>query len=115
MTQRAYDALLDIKKVTGNEKYLMTSTNHNHIRPSRLDTTFNRLLNAAGLKGKNESYGVHTLRHTFASMLFDKGCDVKVVSELLGHANTKITENTYIHILNKHKIKAIKTLDTFVD
>ena len=107
--------MLDIKKVTGNEKYLMTSTNHNHIRPSRLDTTFNRLLNAAGLKEKNESYGVHTLRHTFASMLFDKGCDVKVVSELLGHANTKITENTYIHILNKHKIKAIKTLDTFVD
>lgn len=115
MSERAYNALLDIRKVTGNEEYLMTSSNHKHIRPTRMNETFNGLLETAGVKGKDESYGVHTLRHTFASMLFDKGCEVKVVSELLGHSNTKITENTYIHIIKKHKIKAIKSLDTYTD
>ena len=115
MTQRSYDALIDIKKVTGNEKYLMTSSNHKHIRPSRLDKTFNGILHTAGITNEGETYGVHTLRHTFATMLFDKGCEVKVVSELLGHANTKITENTYIHVIKRHKIKAMKMLDSFTD
>ena len=115
MSQKAYEALMEMKKVTGNEEYVMTSSNHNHIRPSRIDTTFNQLLNAAGLKKEDESYGVHTLRHTFASMLFDKGCEVKIVSELLGHANTKITENIYIHIIKKHKVKAMQLLDSFTD
>jgi site-specific recombinase XerD len=59
--------------------------------------------------------GLHSLRHTFATMLFSNGCEVKVVSELLGHSNTKITENIYIHVIQQQKVKAIKSIDKFSD
>ena len=57
--------------------------------------------------------GMHTLRHTFATMLFENGCSIKIVSELLGHCDTRVTENTYIHIIQKQKIKAIEDLDKY--
>lgn len=38
----------------------------------------------------------HTLRHTFASHLNEKGTDILVIQSLLGHATTRSTE-VYIH------------------
>lgn len=55
--------------------------------------------------------GMHTLRHTYASLLFDNDIDIKVISELLGHASIAITEQTYIHLTKKRKAKAIKTIE----
>jgi integrase len=40
----------------------------------------------------------HTCRHTFASILIDQGRDVAFVSQQLGHANTKTTWDTYVHL-----------------
>jgi site-specific recombinase XerD len=48
-------------------------------------------------------------------MLFANGCDVKVVSDLLGHSDTKITENIYIHLLQQQKVKAIQGIDEYSD
>lgn len=39
----------------------------------------------------------HTLRHTFATRCVEVGFDVKTLSEILGHANTNITLNQYVH------------------
>lgn len=55
--------------------------------------------------------GTHSLRHTFASVLFANGTDVKTVSELLGHASIQITLNTYIHLIGKPKHGAVAKLD----
>lgn len=41
----------------------------------------------------------HDLRHTHASLLLANGENVKVVSERLGHANIRITLDTYAHVL----------------
>ena len=43
-------------------------------------------------------WGTHILRHTFATNCYHKGCDVKILSKLLGHADVNITYNTYIHL-----------------
>jgi integrase len=40
---------------------------------------------------------LHGLRHTAATLLLDAGTPVKVVSEMLGHANASITLNIYAH------------------
>ena len=42
--------------------------------------------------------GTHSFRHTFATNCYYRGCDVKVLSKLLGHADVSITYNTYIHL-----------------
>ena len=111
MTEKAFIALSELQKITGEYEYLITSANGERIRPTRLDRTFYQILSAINLK----KVGVHTLRHTFATMLFNNGCEVKVVSDLLGHSNTKITENIYIHLIQQQKVKAIKSIDRYSD
>ena len=50
-------------------------------------------------KEANVDYrSVHTLRHTFAANWYNRGCDVKILSKLLGHADVSITYNIYIHL-----------------
>lgn len=45
-----------------------------------------------------EYYGQHVFRHTFATNCYNKGCDVKLLSKFLGHADVTITYNIYIHL-----------------
>ena len=111
MTEKAFLALSELQKITGEYEYIITSSKGERIRPSRLDRTFHLMLDEIGL----QHVGVHTLRHTFATMLFHNGCEVKVVSELLGHSNTKITENIYILVIQEQKVKAIQSIDKFSD
>ena len=56
-------------------------------------------------------WGAPHNRHSFASNLFKKGVDVKVVSELLGHADIKTTYNIYIHLMSDVKQSAIQALE----
>ena len=39
----------------------------------------------------------HMLRHTFATTCLQAHCDIKTLSELLGHANAEITLKRYVH------------------
>jgi integrase len=52
------------------------------------------------VSGENRSrVSPHTLRRTFGSDLLNRGLRLEVVSRLLGHANTTITERAYAHLL----------------
>lgn len=113
LSMKAIEALEQLKKQTGEDPYIITSKNHIQIAPSRMDRTFNCILRNVGISKQGEQFGVHDIRHTFASMLFSNGCDVKIVSELLGHVDTKITENIYIHLIQQQKVNAIQSIDLY--
>jgi integrase len=50
-------------------------------------------LKAAGIR----AIRIHTLRHTFATLLVESGVPLLTVSRQLGHADNGTTANTYAH------------------
>lgn len=42
----------------------------------------------------------HTLRHSFATTMLEKGVNIRVLQELMGHADVKTTE-MYTHVMDK--------------
>lgn len=89
---------------------IVCSSKGTMVTHQRVERTFTRILSNVGI----EQAGPHSLRHTFASMLFAQKTDVKTVSELLGHASIQITLNTYIHLIGDPKHSAVAKLDAAI-
>ena len=53
----------------------------------------------------------HSLRHSYASLLFQSGADIKTVQELLGHADINTTSQIYIHVFPETKKDAVNLLN----
>lgn len=56
---------------------------------------------------------IHSLRHSFATHLIEKGTDVTMIQKLLGHNDIKTTL-IYLHTSNKDLLKIISPLDDLV-
>lgn len=70
--------------LTGTERYM---------EPRTLQYRMEHYTKACGLEGVH----FHTLRHTFATRCVEVGFEIKSLSEILGHSNTTITLDRYVH------------------
>ena len=61
--------------------------------------------------GANDNLTFHSIRHSFATRLLERGADIKTISELLGHRSIQITLDIYSHVSNDLKQKTIALLD----
>jgi len=81
-----------------------TTINVNNLRYR----TWKRLLERAGLPATTR---IHDLRHSAATLLLSRGVPIKVVSEMLGHADVSITLSVYAHVLPDMQDKAADAMD----
>lgn len=89
-------------------KYLFESEQTKEAYPARtVQQVFYNAKNRAGIK---KEVGIHSLRHSFATHLLDKGTDIKYIKELLGHFNIKTTER-YLHVSKKQLINIVSPFD----
>ncbi len=65
---------------------------------------------AAAKSGILKIVMMHTLRHSFATHLMEKGTDLRYIQNLLGHESIKTTE-IYTHITKKGLDKIENPLD----
>jgi integron integrase len=79
-----------------------------HIHPSCLQKETKRAALAAEFTKK---VTVHTLRHSFATHLLEKGYDIRTIQELLGHTSVQTTM-IYAHVATKNKLGVKSPLDT---
>lgn len=87
--------------------YVLTGTER-FMEPRTLQYRLGKYTRACGLEGVH----FHTLRHTFATRAVEVGFEIKSLSEVLGHANTTITLDRYVHSSMKLKRDNMSKLAT---
>ena len=73
-----------------------------------LKNSFHTVLKKAGI----ENFRFHDLRHTVATRLAEKGIDLVVVKEILGHSKIETTMR-YAHAVPERKLQAIEVLNSY--
>lgn len=65
-----------------------------------------RIIRASGVNTKGRHSGAHSLRHSLASNLLDKGIILPVISSVLGHGNTESTMQ-YLRVDTKNLLQCV--------
>jgi len=60
--------------------------------------------------GITKRVSCHTFRHSFATHMLENGVNIRVVQELMGHADVKTTE-IYTHVMEKDLTAVQSPLD----
>ena len=79
------------------EGYLFLNSEGNSLKVERTRVFFRRYRRKAKIDDK---FVVHSLRHSFATDLIERGADILEVKELMGHSNIRSTME-YIHVAKK--------------
>lgn len=81
----------------------------------RCTNKYNRLEKAAAKKEKRDpillpSFSAHNLRHTFCTRLCENESNLKVIQDIMGHADIKTTMDIYAECTHEKKQEAVSNL-----
>lgn len=92
------EMLLPLVQSTDVDDFVFQSTRGGRAQVRTLEGVWHRAVKAARRDRRlHKSPTVHSLRHTYASMMLAQGMSIWELSLVLGHASVKITEDTYAH------------------
>lgn len=104
--------LKELQKPTSDAEYLFaTSQNAPAVSYYNMYRAFNLICKNCGIQDIDEKIGLHSLRHTFISMMCRKGVDKMVIASIVGQSDTKTIERVYYHVSQEEKDKAMRTVE----
>lgn len=92
------------------EQVCALADDHRLLGLNAFDKRFRTLVTQAGMAGVT----FHDLRHHFATALHHLGVQKATTSQLMGHSNSRITEEVYTHVLPEDMDRAIEKLDEYL-
>ncbi len=78
-----------------------------HVQESGLQKAVKRAAHRARI---DKRVTCHTLRHSFATTMLENGTNIRMLQELMGHADVKTTER-YTHVMDKDISRITSPLD----
>jgi integrase len=90
---------------------LMVYEDGRQLHPDTVTRKFNRLVDVAGVR----RIRLHDVRHTYATLSLDAGVAMKIVSDRIGHADTAVTGQIYVHRSTGHDQDAAKLMANMIE
>lgn len=88
------------------EAPLFISRNHRRLSNRQIERDLGKWLKVAGIEGH---YSPHALRHTFGTELYGKTNNIRLVQELMGHADISTTQ-IYTAVTKEQMAAAVELL-----
>jgi integrase/recombinase XerD len=117
VTETAKEAVFRYRETLGEEKganrYLFPAEGEaGHLARQVFARDLKRLAGRAGLAA--DKLSPHVMRHAFATHLLQNGADLRIVQQLLGHADISTTQ-IYTHVLDERAKAMVRDLHPLND
>lgn len=114
---RVIPLLSPVRNVLQKERLGLIFHNKNGgpLDSTAIDRLWEKFLEGTGLKGpEGKKITPHWLRHTYATICYDAGVDVKSAAAFLGHKDEQITMEIYTHLSKTREQKSAEKLEAYV-
>ncbi len=110
--------------VDGTEGFVFLTKNGSVFKPSAINKFFKQATKAynralkdcpRGTDEKEIDVTPHILRHTFCTRLCEVESNLKVIQELMGHSDIRITMEVYSEAQKDGKNESLKKYDTLIE
>ncbi len=108
----AYRRALEESRASGSKFLFPAAGEAGHLARQVFARELKRLAGAAGLAAA--ALSPHVLRHAFATHLLQNGADLRIVQQLLGHADIATTQ-IYTHVLDERARAMVRDLHPLND
>ena len=112
-TKEALQEYIEIRLVFSKKKsnFLFNSdSKEGHVTRQNFYASLKKMTYLAGLD--DEKISPHKIRHSFATHLFLNGIDIRILQEMLGHADISTTQ-IYTHVNSKSLQKTLESFHPF--